>query len=259
MATQRRQDALSIISIVLGIAGIASAAWFYHVSRRERVLTYAVSPERTAIVGTGRSEVSDLHITYKGKPIRGKAVTSSIVYVWNRGSESIRRDNVLVPVAIQLDSDAEILDARLVRCPRERVTRFGLAPLVPGSNKVQLAWDILETGDGGVVQIVYVGRPDCNIRMTGSVEGQRTIPPTAVADPQRTMRLVRLLWMSIGLAAFAGVISLLEWALRWLGRGPLVDERTMPYLFIVGTLYAVVAVPVLRLVNRPALPGHLLP
>jgi hypothetical protein len=254
----RRQYVLSVVSVVLGVVGIGSAAWFYHAAAKKRVLTYAVSSERARIVSAAHSDIDGLAVSYKGRPVDARDISSAIVYVWNAGNESIRSENVLVPVAIELGSGAQVLDARLVRNPRERVTDFRFLRWNYRSRAVGLGWRILEPGDGAAIQVMYSGTPYCRVALSGAIEGQRSIHRTAPSAFARASGSARAVVTSALLALGCGVIWLANRLHQWMRGEPFVAV-TDSTLFGSTLLVTLISLVALYLMTRSGPPSQLLP
>ena len=43
------------------------------------------------------------------------------------------------------------------------------------NGRVTISWQILEQNDGGIIQLIYTGNPEVNIRVDGVIEGQKEI------------------------------------------------------------------------------------
>ena len=83
---------------------------------------------------------------------------------------------------------------------------------------ISVSWNILEEGDGGVVQLVYAGDVGTQIRCRGVIEGQRgvrelKIPQDYIQSPEsqlRSLRQTRYIFLVIGLLILiTGPMSLL--------------------------------------------------
>jgi hypothetical protein len=72
---------------------------------------------------------------------------------------------------VQLDTDCEILDARILRASRP-VIKFAKGDVAESKkNSLPLSFAILEKGDGAALQITYAGRSDASISIKGTITG----------------------------------------------------------------------------------------
>jgi len=155
--------ACTLISIPLTI-------YLYRQTVQELAPTYYISPERTRIIDTTVPAPTELKVLYKDKDLQAN-VNALIVYVWNDGKLSIKAENVLEPLRIELDPACEILDARLLKVSRS-VAKFAKGEVSQSTkNSLPISFAILEHSDGAAIQIIYTGSPDAAAKMLGVVEG----------------------------------------------------------------------------------------
>ncbi len=136
-----------------------------------------------------KSEVDDLKVVYRGAEVSQTACVAQ-VQLWNNGNTIITSDveNVYVPITVTL-RDVEsgprnrILSARIIKQTRPEVVKakaiFDFQPidnfLLPHDDFCTLTWLRLEPGDGFVVQLIYSGKPDAPLEVTGIVKKQGTV------------------------------------------------------------------------------------
>jgi hypothetical protein len=153
------------------ILSLALAIYFYSASRRERMLSFVVSPTPGVIVDAG--EASKLSIFYEGRPIRSSVSTRQVL-LWNAGREAIRPANVLEGVNIVTIPRVPILEARLLRVSRP-VTEIVIDNSTANAGTIGVGWRILEPRDGAAVQLTIAAGPQVKVGMSGTIEGQRAI------------------------------------------------------------------------------------
>jgi hypothetical protein len=162
---------VGIVGSVASILSLLLAVYFYYQGVSVRELVYYVNPARAIVVKQGTA--SRLAVSYDGRPL-AQDVTAAQVAIWNSGRQAIRREAILQPVVIKTEPRVPILEATVRRKSREVVALdVDQAQLAEG--QVSVSWNILEQGDGGVVQIVYAAGPDTQIQCVGVIEGQRGI------------------------------------------------------------------------------------
>ncbi len=187
---------LTLISIILSII---VSAYYYGLSVRTRDLIFVVDPNKTTILSSESISKAPIKVlkTNNGEEIKSDLMAVKF-YVWNQGKESIRAENVLERIVIQLDDPAgEIIDAKILRISRD-ITKMSIRPdLENPKQKIILDLYILEHNDGLTGQIIYVGNPRTNFNIKGIIEGQ---------DQIRTNDLIAKSKMFYDLCKYVGVI-----------------------------------------------------
>jgi hypothetical protein len=181
---------------IASVLGVLLAIYFYYAGARERRLTFYVVPSKTIIVKSGMS--SAITVSHEGQAI-STDVTAAQVVVWNRGNESIRPDNILSPVYLQVLPPAPIPEI-IIRKQRRPVSDITLGAMELSNGKVPVLWKILEHNDGAVIQVIYAGPPTSRLAVTGVVEGQEQVNETSFTRPESPtavslLLLVAGLWM----------------------------------------------------------------
>lgn len=160
---------------LLGVLGTfffgALSIIFYFRALREPDLVYTVHPVRTLIVQ--RERPAQLRVQYEGEIIDNGDVAVVRIAIWNRGRGSIRPENILSPIQIKLGEGARVLEAGIVG-PSRDVTHLEVSADRTSLERgiVPLSWAIMERADGAVLQIIYVGQEDVEVKVEGVVERQ---------------------------------------------------------------------------------------
>jgi hypothetical protein len=187
---------LTIISVLIGLA---ASYITYRLSKRTKEPRYAM--RSTNLVANHVSKISDLAISYQGKPISN--LTVSKVALWNAGRDPIREGDIpkLDPLTITAKDNAEIRKAEILYSSREaNELEIDLA----SSKKLYLRFKYLDRDQGAVVQLWHTGLSHDVLDFTGSVIGatikNATIPEgdTARGD------------IFMGLMGFVGAMSLIN-------------------------------------------------
>ena len=153
-------SAASIVSFLL---------WFLPPANRD--LRFHASPSRTTVFDPGQA--TRLKVSYDDRIVMSN-VTAVQVAFWNKGSVPIKPGDVLKPIGIQLEG-CRILEASVKSVTRD-VVNARVVPEGGGANGlVSMLWDILEQGDGGIVQIIYEGSADAKISAVGVIEGKQEV------------------------------------------------------------------------------------
>lgn len=153
------------------IVAIPLALYFYLASVRTRELSWTVQMVRTIIFDP--LDTTTFSVVHNEAVIKQRVMAVQVA-IWNNGAEPIHQDDILEPIYLLLDPPGEVLEARTRETARE-VSRFDIGKEGWKEGKVPLSWKILERGDGAVVQIIYTAEKGVDIRLKGTVEGQRSL------------------------------------------------------------------------------------
>src|SRR5258706_11198871 len=156
---------------LLGLIGLAFAAYTWWDSRTFPLLTAQVKPIRTIVVSA--EGVDNLQISTNGKRIKGP-VTAAQIAIWNAGKRPIRGEDILEPVRIRMENNTSILSARILRRTRD-VTDFNIDEASKSTGVLTARFRILEQGDGALVQVTYMGADKVAFHLSGAIVGQRSL------------------------------------------------------------------------------------
>src|SRR4029077_17649923 len=161
-------------------------------SREERDPVFVVDPNRVEIISRERVAISPLTVVADGEPIKGD-VYAVRFFFWNAGRRSIRPENVLEPIQVTLRASGNsLLDFMVLKTSRP-VAHVEVAR--PDTRRLLVTFSILERGDGLSGQIIYLGKREAPLQVTGVIEGAE-IRTTAAPS----------VWVTIG--DFAGGVAL---------------------------------------------------
>lgn len=196
-----RWNILSILSLAVGIGGLAFGIWSHFACQQKPLLTYGVSSVHGQIVRSGN--LGDLKILYKEVEVQGDI---SIVYVvfQNLGTAAIERNDILTPIYVKLAGNAQILEAIIQKNEKTRfdVTKPSLDQSEVDSGQLGVGWRILEKNDGFVVQITYAGSFSTGLQVTGNIKGQqqglqKQEYPAGIWRTQKEYSLSQLLFLAV--------------------------------------------------------------
>jgi hypothetical protein len=153
------------------LIGLALAVFSYFASIRRPDVTYYLHPIRTVVVA--RNSASKLEVRYNGNEIAGDVCALQFA-IWNSGKEPVRGSDILEAVTLKPHANARILEYTVTRESRS-VSKFRARTARADPTALDFGWDILENGDGAVVQILYEGSSNARFSVTGSVVGQRLL------------------------------------------------------------------------------------
>ena len=156
------------VTFAVGVLSLAATIFFGVAGFKTRELSLYINPSKTTIVKSGQT--SDLHVLYKGTDVPTD-VTALQVELWNAGKESIRPEQVLVPIILETTPRVPILEARIRHISRP-LTQVVLDHSHIVDGKVTVSWNILEYNDGAVIQFILAGPADTSIKASGAMVGQ---------------------------------------------------------------------------------------
>lgn len=165
------------VGTIASVAGLLLAIYFYLEAKESRRLAIFVDPAKAAIVKAGQT--SKLATSYNGEQVQGD-VTAAQVTIWNSGKLSIRSENVLDGVSLRIDK-ARVLEVTIRKVTRN-VTGVVARVNPQQAERIDISWNILESGDGAVIQIIYAGDATAEITPQGIIEGQRSVTTLTRGD-----------------------------------------------------------------------------
>ena len=159
---------VGIVGSIASIVGLALAIYFYLDSNYYREVVYLVNPAKAVVVKAG--QLSRLSVILDGK-ILSTDVTAAQVAFWNEGKASIRSEHILQPFKLVTSHQVRIIEASVRKKSREPVL-INLDTNRIDQGELGISWNILEKGDGAILQIIFAGPPTTPISIKGVVEGQ---------------------------------------------------------------------------------------
>ena len=161
--------AVGVTGSLASVVGVALAVYFYVAAEARPGLTTFVHPVRATVVKGGQA--SALAVSFSGIQIKSD-ISAAQVAIWNAGKAPIRPTDVRRPITISVG--APILEASIRKRSRD-VVRVDLDRSGFQKGSVGVTWDILEQGDGAVIQVIYAGNADAPFHTAGAVVGQPSI------------------------------------------------------------------------------------
>jgi hypothetical protein len=162
---------VGILGSIASIIGIFIAIYFYFISQHIRELVYFVNPAKAIVFKP--EQTSKLKVSFGNKEIQDN-VTAAQIAIWNQGTDSIKKENLLSLINIKTNPPVPILEATIRKKSRD-VINLILDQSLDKVGKISLTWNILEKGDGFVVQVIYIGDTNVNLSLDGVIEKQDII------------------------------------------------------------------------------------
>ncbi len=174
----------SIASWILAFGGVISSFYFYFKNVKERVPTFIVSPIKPILV--------DSHLlrdrTFKIFDDRGKEILENVYvitfYFFNQGKESVKKENILAPIKINISKGARILNHKILKESR-KLCRFQLINNDSIQGTIEIDFKIMERLDGFTGQIIYSGDSGSDLTIEeNSIEGVKEIANKYSTPPE---------------------------------------------------------------------------
>ncbi len=165
-----------LLTVGFGAWGVY-ASLLYHETRDP---IFVVDPDRVEILSASRIANAPIKVLRRDNTPVKADIYAVRFYFWNAGKRSIRQENVLEPIRVTLDSESEILDFKALKVSRP-ITHARLVgtPPGPGLHPLVVIFGILERNDGLTGQIIYQGKRDAALTVSGIVEEV----PSGIASP----------------------------------------------------------------------------
>lgn len=170
---------LGLTGGAIGILGLAFSYYFFKISTSPAEPVFLIDPSRTIIVESKRFSETPLRVVRDdGSKIQGD-VTSIRFYFWNNGRKSIHPSAILEPIIVTLEEkDGEVLDHKILKVSRGVVRPLIQRDTADPKRKFNISFSILEKNDGFTGQLIYVGNPNADFKIFGTIEGAKKIITT---------------------------------------------------------------------------------
>lgn len=210
-----RNPRVGLLGTIASIVSIPLAVILFWVSKADRDIRYAVSPSPTTIARSGQT--SDLRVFFKDKELTSD-VSAVQIAIWNAGKEAVRTENILSKrISLRFAPATSILLVRTKGTTRPIVDCM-IDDTAIASGKFELSWNILEAGDGVLLEVFYTGTTT-TVHADGTIEGQNPIsivPVGASRDIMTDQQLGWILGVSVG---FSVLLAIAYWRSEAKARG----------------------------------------
>ena len=163
-------DPISIIGLMVGVLGIPLAWWLARRTRQLPDLRYALDVTTLLTVADGIPE-RGLRIASSGRDV--SRLSRTRIAFWNARGDTVHGDDVVDSDLLRLafSSPDSVLNARVVTSSRDQIALSVTPEAYQGQDLVPFTFDFLDSGDGGVIEVLHVG-PEPP-RLLGTVKGAR--------------------------------------------------------------------------------------
>jgi hypothetical protein len=192
---------------IIGVLGFVFAIYTYWASLSFPNLMAQVHSPRTILVSSEGAQ--DLLIYADKKLIKGP-VTSAQIAIWNAGTKPIKAEDVLEKIQIKASDGAPLLSVRIIKTTR-KVNKIVISSLRAAEGIIDFDFQVLEKGDGALLQVTYEGTDKIKFIGSGVIVGQNNfeIINSAVNSPEKersetnhTFSKLILFFMLLGMLFF---------------------------------------------------------
>jgi len=166
-----------LAAFMVGVVGIVATLWTYWRAKPRRDLSYSTH-SRCLLDHRGNPQTK-LAVTYDGRTITTFTITRFVL--WNRGTESLRRNDVAKgsPMTLKL-LDGDVLEATIIKASAT-TNAFALNKL--DDHTCSIDFEYIDPSEGMVAEIRHTaptGDPFC---VLGKLIGVRKIARRDTVDP----------------------------------------------------------------------------
>jgi len=156
------------LGYALGIIGIVLSIYFYEISKKERRPTFVIEPIRTEIFNSKKLINSPIRIIKSDSQEIKRDLTIIRFYFYNKGKESIKKENILTQIRIKTDPNTKIIDYKILKQARA-INEVQLVPI--DSTTIEIVFRILEFNDGFTGELLVEGNSQTDLKIGGIIEG----------------------------------------------------------------------------------------
>jgi hypothetical protein len=166
LAVQTTSDKLRVAGLAVAI--LVPLVRLAFVKRPKMLIT--VHEESTLLIGDLSSAIPRFEASFDNAPIKDLRVSQ--FFVWNSGTESIKRDQVAPkePVRVILPAGIRILDCSLLKTTNPAVN---FQAELRARNSILISFDFLNRKDGATFQVLYTGTSEEETEIEGQLIGPR--------------------------------------------------------------------------------------
>jgi hypothetical protein len=169
MAEMLSDHAIGVTGLILGIVGILASYYFYLKAREKVDLRYSLN--HRPILRQRKDSPQRISFMLNGVLI--EKLSRCDVVVWNRGSRTLAGSDISPsdPLAVSFPAGVAILDVNVYKQTRHSIQLS--AAVRATERRVTIAFDYLDKGDGGAIEILYQQEEESGsgLHLTGSIRG----------------------------------------------------------------------------------------
>lgn len=154
--------------LVLAVSSLISTPLaFYFYFKQAPSRQFYVREPAVRSVFVSRDTPSALEVRAHGEAIGQKDVFAVQLAFWNGGNQSIHPENVLEPIVFTTGPGTQIIEAKVLRQVRQ-ISKVMVKRI--DDQHAAVTWNILEDGDGAVVQLLLAGDQRAAVGLSGIIE-----------------------------------------------------------------------------------------
>lgn len=159
----------NVFTTLLAVLGIFFSIWFFYLSQERREPYYIVND--SIQIFDSQSSLPSIKVNDKaGRPVTDSIYVAEILF-WNAGKRSIEKEDIRVPISIQLSKAKSIIDVMVVKQTKPEILDFSVSANHQEKNVVDISFKHLDPGLGARIKVVYTGVEDPGVVFRGSILG----------------------------------------------------------------------------------------
>jgi hypothetical protein len=160
-------------NIIFGIVGVIGTIITIvgFIKRREKKPSWDI--HNVLLIKSYKNKYSNLKISYKDNEVETLSVSN--IVIWNAGSEPITKTDIETKNHLRIipKGNVSILESNIIQ---EKNTSNCLGiDFNTGKNQIEIYFDYLNKGDGGVIQIFHTGTNNKDLDVVGDLVGAKII------------------------------------------------------------------------------------
>jgi hypothetical protein len=162
---------LEIGGRIVGVMAFILMIVFYIKSRKEKKPCWTYRND--FVIGKGNQGAKDIKILFENKEVT--RVTSTKIFLWNRGREVIKNQDIpnSDPLRLIFPKGIEILRTNLLKKSRESID-FGMSEeSTSQENILKYKFSFLDHNDGLVMEVIHNGDEKVRIKNVGTILGAK--------------------------------------------------------------------------------------
>lgn len=162
---------LNLVMIVIALASIGLAVFFYIKSKKVKTPTYIV--RTISLVKESIKKIETVQINYGGEKVSNLSITK--LAFWNDGKSTINSQDIarIEPIKICIEPEYDILECEIL-FSKNPSNDFNLT-LSEDKKTITVNFDYIDFEEGIVVQICHTGSSNKDICVTGQVKSVKKI------------------------------------------------------------------------------------
>ncbi len=165
---------LNIASFTIGVFGLVLSVYFYNKQKEIKSMSFVQSPSPTLVFSSDSISSTRISVVDHNMDSIDGMIFATNIFLWNNGTETIREEDIVVPLEIRSDPSIRVLDIRVDTQTRPDVNLFTTNPDLE-NRKIEINFRVLEESEGVRIYLLYQGTVESKFTFHGAVAGIKSI------------------------------------------------------------------------------------